>query len=490
MRVEHLLERTIAGYRLSEFLGKGGMGVVFLAQSLEDPQRQAAIKILVNSDIAIAGEFASFKARFQREALAAHQLSHEHILPVLAYGEEENLYYMVMPMLTGGTLAHRLSSAPEGLPLDEASRYLKQLASAIDYAHQSGMVHRDIKPSNILLDEAGNAYLADFGIVHLFDSGQQEFDQELTTLTTTGKIYGTPAYMAPERYKGQQAEPATDIYSLGILLYQLVTGQLPFDADNPLALGMKHLNEEPVVPRLLRPDLPEMAEDAILKAIAKEPADRFLTASDLASAFDTGLKTESAVGVLPATEILAVSLDDATIKRVVPGEVSQVPLVLPQEPEAVSSNFPFALAQTVGNAPAVVRAQPGSRNRLQLIMLGLLGVTLLVFISLLAFAATKFLYPTQPIPAVQPISTDTVPATLLTPSASVGNTPVVKSSPTAAGTKTPASSPKGTPGPSPTASAAPTEPATPSPVPPQPTATAAATPGVTPQATPTAQGTP
>src|SRR5581483_4543265 len=255
MRAENLPGRVIAGYRLHEILGRGGMSIVFLARSLENPQDTVAIKILMPSDVAMADELASFQARFLREAQAAHQLHHEHILPVLGYGDEDDLFYMTMPVISNGTLARRLANAGGSMPLDEIAGFLNQITDAVDYANQHGMIHRDIKPSNVLIDERGNAYLADFGIVHIFDSGLLAVDEAPTTLTTTGKLYGTPAYMAPERYKGEPAEPATDIYALGVLLYQLVTGQVPFKADNPLTLGMKHLNEEPPRPRSMRPDL-------------------------------------------------------------------------------------------------------------------------------------------------------------------------------------------------------------------------------------------
>ena len=498
MRAEHLLDRTIAGYRLLEILGKGGMGIVFLAEPEERSESKVAIKILMPPDISTTGEFASFKARFQREALAAHQLHHEHILPVQAYGEEDNLCYMVMPMLTGGTLARRLSSASEALPLDEIARYLTQLSRAVDYAHQNGMIHRDIKPSNVLTDEAGNAYLADFGIVHLFDSGHQGFDQELTSLTTTGKIYGTPAYMAPERYKGEPAEPATDIYALGILLYQLVSGQIPFDADNPLALGMKHLNEDPLPPRSLRPELPAPAEGAILKAIAKAPLDRFITASALAYAFEAGLKDEWAGGLQPAQEMLAVRMAETTVKRAVatgatlPEVAQPVPLVLPQASEMPGSDLPLEFVPTVTDVPVVARSESRPRRSFQLIMLGLLGVALFLFIGLLAFAAYKFANPGASAPALHSISTATSKAptkTNITPVSSTGVTPASKSTPASKGTTTPAPSSGNTPVSVPTAGSSPTSAPT-SPAPPPTAPAPTATPASSPPATPTAQGTP
>src|SRR6266851_755963 len=156
---------------------------------------------------------------------------------------------MVMPVITGGTLTHLLANREEPLSLAEISDYLQQLACAIDYAHTQGLIHRDIKPSNVLLDGQGQLYLADFGIVQLFSRDPLAIDQAPTSLTSPGQLYGTTAYMAPERLEGSPVGPAADIYSLGILLYQLVSGELPFQAADPLTIAMKHVNEPPPSPR-------------------------------------------------------------------------------------------------------------------------------------------------------------------------------------------------------------------------------------------------
>lgn len=308
MRGEHLLQRTIAGYRLQRVLGRGAVSVVFLAQHLEKPERVAA-KLLLPSDSLSAREFANFRARFLREARAHQQLHHPHILPVLGYGEEDGLCYLLMPVIASGNLAQRIAMS-DPLPLAVISSYLSQLGSAVDYAHEQGLVHRDIKPSNVLLDEQEQIYLADFGIVHLSDDGYCTLEQEPTTLTIPGHIPGTPAYMAPERFQGIPAKPATDIYSLGVLLYQLVTRRVPFEADTPVTVALKHVNEEPARPRTLRQDLTEPAEAAILKALAKIPAERFSTATTLATAFEAGLQGVWVKELQPLTP-----LESSTAKR-------------------------------------------------------------------------------------------------------------------------------------------------------------------------------
>lgn len=471
------------------------MSIVFMTQRPEEPQDRVAIKILVPPDIATSDEFASFQARFLREAQAAHRLHHPHILPVLDFGEEEDgLFYMVMPLMTGGTLAHRLAEEQGSMPLDEVAGYLNQLASAVDYANQRGMIHRDIKPSNVLLDEEGNVYLADFGIVHLFDTGA--VDEAPTALTTTGKMYGTPAYMAPERYRGEPAEPATDIYALGVLLYQLVTGQVPFTADNPLTVGVKHLTEEPPRPRSLRPDLPEPAEAAILKALAKQPADRFASASALADAFDAGLRGQWVEGLLPLPPVLAASLAETQVQQSSqgPGPVIPIPGGAPQPDRLVlgpaaripGGNVPLAFAPTSANAPAPATAPPRSRSRGNpwLFALIALAAVLLLLGGLLAFELYRAGAPTAPAPGNQPVpaGTQSLPTrTGATPTPSSGAT--LTPSPGNASTATPIPSP--TPTRTPTPSPSPSPSPTPSPSPPPtpttiPLPTRVPTPGGTP----------
>jgi serine/threonine protein kinase len=472
-RSEDLVGRSIAGYRLLEVLGRGGMSTVFLAQRLDHPQDQVATKILLPSSIPTPEEFVSFQARFMREAQAAYRMHHPHILPVLGYGQEQDLFYMIMPVISGGTLATRLASTSEPLPLAQIAEYLDQLAGAIDYANQHGVVHRDIKPSNVLIDTRGNVYLVDFGIIHLFDSGLYALDETPTSLTTTGRMYGTPAYMAPERFKGELAEPATDIYALGILLYQLVTGQVPFSADNPLAVGMKHLNEQPRSPRSLRPDLPEPAEAAILKALAKRPADRFVTAAAFAAAFAAGLKGQWSEALFPlptvmSPELAATQVQQPAIAPVVPvpeGPYQSNQMVLGPAPLAAYNQAPVAFAPTaVQPAPALPPRTRAGSPLLTGAIVGLLLV-LLLLAGLLAFSLQQSnSSSSSPGNKVHPTSTSGVPAT-------TGTTPTL--SPAASPTVSPAVSPTATPGKTPT-----------------PTPTPGTTPTSTPGTTPTSGTTP
>jgi len=449
---ENLLGQQIAGYRLLDILGRGGMSLVFLAELLDNPQERVAIKVLMPSHATIPDELNSFQTRFLREAQTVHQLHHEHILPVLDYGEADDILYMIMPIITGGTLAELLALKRDPLPLAEIADYLNQLASAIDYAHQHGFLHRDIKPSNVLLDKQGGVYLVDFGIAHLFDSGLYATDQAPTTITTTGKIYGTPAYMAPERFKGEQAGPATDIYALGILLYQLVTGQVPFKADTPIAIGMKHLNEVPLSPGLLRPDLPEPAEAAILRALAKEPVGRFATATALAEAFDAGRKGEWEAQLAPVVPLAE-------------GPFQSNQLVLGPAYPFVNSEVPVADGLTQANPSPLVQSRLRERRGGRLLLL--IGAMLAVLFSLILLSVLGFQYfhsSSGPGKQVVPTATHVVPTrTGATPVSTAGVTPTLSPQRTPTSGVTPTPTPKTTPSPSPTPTPSPTS--VPSPTP-------------------------
>lgn len=265
-----MIGRTLGNYRIVEQAGVGGMATVYKAYD-PDTDRYVAIKILPHQ----FSQDPTFRERFHREAKAIARLEHLHILPIFAYGEEEGIAYMAMRYLRAGTLTDRIRQG--ALPLDEANRLLGQIAGALDHAHANGVLHRDIKPSNVLLDSAGNAFLTDFGIAKMV---------EATIDLTAGGILGTPAYMSPEQCRGQtELTPATDQYSLGIVLYEMVTGRTPFLAETPIALIHMQLNDPLPLPRKLRPDLPEAAERVILKALSKEPQSRYQSCGAMAAAF-------------------------------------------------------------------------------------------------------------------------------------------------------------------------------------------------------------
>jgi serine/threonine protein kinase len=263
-----LIEHKLGRYEIIEKLASGGMADVYRARQ-ESLDRDVAIKVLP----AIMSRDETFRARFEQEARAVAQLHHPNILTVFDYGDEDGMAYLVMEYAAGGTLKDRIAGP---LPLDEAIEIASQLACALDYAHQRGLVHRDVKPSNVLLDDDGRPLLSDFGLVKMAADNKG--------LTQSGVSIGTPEYMSPEQSQGLSIDHRSDIYSLGVILYELVTGQPPYTADTPLAVILKHITERPPPPRELRPELPSGVEAVILKAMAKVPEQRYAGASEMVSA--------------------------------------------------------------------------------------------------------------------------------------------------------------------------------------------------------------
>lgn len=259
----------IGRYELKEELGRGGMATVFLAY---DPffQREVALKIIPREFL----HDSTFKSRFLREAKTIAILEHPAIVPVYDFGEEDGQPFLVMRYLPGGSLTNRLENSH--LSLSQSVQVMNRIAPGLDEAHQLGIIHRDLKPDNILFDQRDDPYLTDFGIAKLAE--------EQKSLTQTGLIIGTPAYMSPEQANGEKIDGRSDIYALGIILFQMLTGQLPYEANTPIGLIMKHITQP--IPQILaiQPDLPSGCEDVIAKALAKEPDDRFSTATELAGA--------------------------------------------------------------------------------------------------------------------------------------------------------------------------------------------------------------
>ncbi len=270
-----LIGKFLGQYEILALLGEGGMAGVYRA-------RQASIK----RDVAIKvirpemKNVEDFLKRFQREAETVASMSHPHINKVFDYGTHEGKIYLVMELMTGGSLADRIRQGP--LPLEDVDRILEEIASALDYAHLKGIIHRDLKPHNILFDETGGAFLGDFGLAKTLTTD--------STLTQSGMAIGTPAYMSPEQWQGQVLDARSDIYSLGIVLFEMLSGQMPFQAETPPAMMYAHLQERPPLVRDLREGLPSAVEDVIQKALAKKREDRFATATEMAQAFHASLQ--------------------------------------------------------------------------------------------------------------------------------------------------------------------------------------------------------
>ena len=252
-------------YRILALLGRGGMADVYRAED-ERLGREVALK-------AVPPEFARDPERierFQREVRAAAGLDHPGIVTVYEFGQGEGQHFYTMSLMRGGDLKARIRAHTEGMSPDEARRVVAAVAQALDYAHRRGFVHRDVKPENILFDEEGRPQLTDFGIARAMESG--------TRMTATGMSIGSPHYMSPEQAQGLQVDGRSDLYSLGVVLYEMLTGRLPFEAGNTLAVAYAHVNH-PV------PELPVALgqwQPVLDRLLAKSPEDRYGSAGELA----------------------------------------------------------------------------------------------------------------------------------------------------------------------------------------------------------------
>ncbi len=299
---------TLGVYQLKRLLGQGGMSEVYLAyDGLRE--RDVAIKV-------IGGNGADYLERFRREAEAIDKLQHEHILPAFDYDDQDPWHYLVMLYAPGETLRERLAGG--ALTVEDAGEMLEQIASALQHAHDHGILHRDIKPSNILLRDDHYAYLADFGLAKMLLDERE--------ITKTGILMGTPEYMAPELSSGP-ATKSSDIYALGILLYQMVAGRVPFKGDTPFSTYWKHLHEQPLPPSQLNPTLPPILNDVILCALEKDPALRFQSVAQLADAYNQALERYREAQKADVSAYAVVTLNDEASLADMPCVETPVPLV-------------------------------------------------------------------------------------------------------------------------------------------------------------------
>jgi hypothetical protein len=269
MMSDHLLNTHLGQYHLTEIIGRGGMATVYKAHQTS-LDRFVAVKVLTRT------HDPEFSLRFTREAYTIARLHHPNILAVYDYAQHDGLLYLVMPCIDKGVTLHDLLDRP--MEPVRALRLMARVVDALDYAHQRGVIHRDVKPSNVLITSSNWPVLADFGIAKLMD--------ESLCFTQSGMIVGTAAYMAPEQATGQPIDGRTDLYACGIILYEALTGRVPFDATTPLGVMHQHVYEPPPPPRAIQPDLPESIEAVLLRALAKDPHDRYQTAAEMAVALE------------------------------------------------------------------------------------------------------------------------------------------------------------------------------------------------------------
>jgi len=303
--------QTLGKYRIEGLIGRGNMAEVYRAFN-PDLSQYVAIKVIHPMRL----DDPETVARFRQEARAVASLSHPNILRVFDLDEQGGLSYMVMELIEGETLAKRIAAAPNGLPLSEVRRWFAQLCAALDYAHQRGVIHRDVKPSNIMIAADERLILTDFGLARLADSEK---------LTATGYTTGSPAYMSPEQIEGAaDLSHLTDIYALGCVLFELITGRTPFRGNSNASIIVKHLSELPPSPSALVQDLPQGVDGVVLRALSKNPQDRFARASEMAAAFEAALDGQvdlNATARLPeiatraqTVQSPAVSLDAPTVR--------------------------------------------------------------------------------------------------------------------------------------------------------------------------------
>jgi tRNA A-37 threonylcarbamoyl transferase component Bud32 len=344
-----MIGRTIGKYRIVEHLGRGGMAEVYKAYQ-PNLDRYVAVKMMHT----FLSDEKEFLARFEREAKAVATLRHPNIVQVYDFDVEGGVYYMVMEYISGESLKTRMQTLEgngEWISLDDAARITLAVGSALKYAHERGMVHRDVKPANVMITLDGQVILTDFGIAKIVSA---------SNLTASGAMVGTPSYMAPEQGMGQPGDERSDIYSLGVMLYQLVLERLPFDADTPLAVVLKHINDPLPLPKVLKPDLSDDVSQVILKALAKDPKDRYQKVSNLTA------DLRKAMGLSPedshpdAARSSGIKLAGATMVGRVEGSVTPpprpAPAVTAQEKSGTLAAAPKTVVASAAAIPATVSA--------------------------------------------------------------------------------------------------------------------------------------
>lgn len=338
--MDHLTGRTLGNYRIVARIGRGGMATVYQAYQ-PALERYVAIKVLHRQ---LAEDDPQFVKRFQREAKAVASLRHPNIVQVFDFGVDDEVPYMVMEYVAGRTLKtelNALADRDEVMSLDELGDTFQAVASALTYAHGRGMVHRDIKPANVMLATKGDVILMDFGVARIVGA---------TQYTATGAVVGTPAYLSPEQGKGERGDERSDIYAMGVVLYEMTTGRVPFDADTPLAVIFKHISDPLPLPRYVNPRVPEEVEGVILKAMAKEPDERYQTVEEMARALASAIAVS---GPAPEDELEIESTDVDT-----PDEPEQ-----PDEP--VEPEGPVEHVVTTADDPGIATGSRSQRQVLQ-----------------------------------------------------------------------------------------------------------------------------
>lgn len=372
LQTDDLQGTQLDEYRLGELLGKGGMARVYRGVDV-NLHRNVAIKVI---DFSHRGDD-DYRDRFSREAQAIAQLEHPNIVRLYRYGEDGGMFYMAMQYIEGSDLQTRMAyfkQKEEPFPYDEAGRIVRGICNALDYAHQKGIIHRDVKPSNVMLDRGGHAYLTDFGLAMLANT------------ETRGEIFGSPLYIAPEQaMSSASVVPQSDLYAVGVMMYEMFTGRVPFANQNPLVLAMQHMSENPKPPREVNPVLDPALEHVILKAMAKEPEKRFQTGAELTTALDGALQIDMASRVTDVAMVMTTPAVGATSAPAT--AVSSRKLDLPPMPAAVV--MPPSHAQVTTNQTVEAKEQRSSRGCFLLFFLSIILLALIIVGIPVAFVSTN-----------------------------------------------------------------------------------------------------
>ena len=335
--MDAMIGKSLGKYQIVEQLGEGGMATVYKAYDAA-LERYVAIKIIRAASLSDP----LFLGRFQREARALAKLDHPYILKVLDYGEQDGIPYLVMPFVGHGTLKQYTT---ERLPYDRAIGMVLPVAEALSYAHKRNIIHRDIKPANILFGESGEPILSDFGIAKMLDAGDQ------TQLTGSGLGIGTPAYMAPEQWNGV-ADERTDVYALGIVLYELLTSRCPFQAETPAAILIKQVQDPLPRPKTFAPEVPENVEAVIFKALAKDPSLRFQSMREFIRAMNDVLQNKAFTPATPPTMVVDPNATVVAHRASIPGPVpASIPGIMQQPMQKKKGLNPIVI---IGGVVAVV----------------------------------------------------------------------------------------------------------------------------------------
>ena len=323
-----MIGRKLGRYQILELLGAGGMATVYKADDTR-LERQVAIKV-IRREVFSPDEMEMILKRFEREAKSVAGLSHPNIVGVIDYGKFEGAPYLVMEYLPGGTLKERLGRP---VPWRDAIQLILPIARALEYVHARNIINRDVKPSNILMTENGEPMLTDFGLVKIF--GDKEKDT--TTITSSGTGLGTPDYMAPEQWTGE-ATAQSDLYSLGVVLYEMITGHRPYVADTPAGVLFKQASEPLPLPTSYIPDLPKDIESVLLRALAKDPANRYQ---------DMHILVKELENLLAGKKVSASTINTEQLREQMTGRVEGQPTPTPS-PARKRGAFPVIAIAVVG----------------------------------------------------------------------------------------------------------------------------------------------